>query len=172
MVAKKECVTAALDSGDEILIIYVAFLVISNSNKVHPFCRAPIVLLKINETPTIVSTGYSDFRDIFSLKLVIKLLKYMEINNHTIDFVNGKHLRYRSIYSLGIIKLKTLKIFFKINLAHGFKRPSKYPTNTPIYFIWRPNGKLYPCVNYLKVSIIWPSRIVTCCLWWVRFLIN
>lgn len=48
----------------------------------------------------------------FLFKLVIKLLKYENINKYAIKFEKNKQLSYKSIYSLGLIEVKTLKTIF------------------------------------------------------------
>ena len=47
------------------------------------------MILKINKVFTIVFIKYSNFINIFSSKLVFKLLKYIKINNHKIKLVNN-----------------------------------------------------------------------------------
>ena len=46
--------------------------------------------LKVDKTSTKVSCEYVDFTDIFSPKLIIKLLEHMQINNHTIKLVDNE----------------------------------------------------------------------------------
>lgn len=46
------------------------------------------------------------------------LLKHTKINNYTINLIKNKQLFYKLIYSLEIVKLKTLKTYIKTNLAH------------------------------------------------------
>ena len=51
---------------------------------------------------------------------ITKLLEYIRINNYTIKLEKNKQLLFSSIYSLQPIKLETLKIYIKTNLANGF----------------------------------------------------
>lgn len=51
---------------------------------------------------------YLDFTSFFSSNYMAKLLKYAEITNYPINLEEGKQPPYGSIYSLGLVKLKTL----------------------------------------------------------------
>ena len=50
----------------------------------------------------------------------MKLLEYTKINNYTIKLEKDKQLFFSLIYILRLIKLKTLKIYIKTNLASNF----------------------------------------------------
>ena len=50
----------------------------------------------------------------------MKLLENIKINEHTIELEKGKQLLSGSIYNLRLVKLETLKIYIKTNLANGF----------------------------------------------------
>ena len=52
------------------------------------------------------------------------------------------------MHSLKPIELEMLKAYIKTNLANGFIKPSKSPTNTPILFDQKSDGFLWLCVNY------------------------
>ena len=82
---------------------------------------------------TKVFNKYTNFVNIFLPKLVIKFSKYISINNHAIKLVNNKQPLYGSIYSLNLIKLKTLKAYIKNNLANSFIRSFKYLIPTFIF---------------------------------------
>ena len=47
-----------------------------------------IVALIVNEASISMPTEYSNFADVFSLKLASELFKYTEINNNAIELVN------------------------------------------------------------------------------------
>ena len=47
------------------------------------------------------------------------------INNQAINLIKSKQTLYGLIYSLGLIKLETLKIYIEINLANRFIRSFK-----------------------------------------------
>ena len=55
---------------------------------------------------------------------------------------------YGLIYSLGPVKLKTLKAYIENNLVNGFIKPFKSPTRTPILFDKKLDGSLKLCVEY------------------------
>ncbi len=54
----------------------------------HPSKRTQIAYVKVDEAPIEVPSKYTDFADIFSSKLFVKLPKYMGINNHAIKLVD------------------------------------------------------------------------------------
>ena len=70
------------------------------------------------------------------------------MNKHVIKLEEGKQPSFRPINSLGLVELKTLKIYIKINLANGFIRPFKSPAEAPILFDRKPDGNLHLCVDY------------------------
>ena len=72
----------------------------------------------------------------------------MRINNHTIKLVDDRQPPYGFIYSLGPIKLETLKAYIKNNLTNGFIMPFKSHVGVPIFFNKKPNGSLRLCVDY------------------------
>lgn len=84
---------------------------------------------------TTVSKEYSNFINVFSLKLAAKLSEYNKINNYIINLIDGKQPLYVPIYSLKPIELETLKMYIDINLANNFITPSKSSIGTPILFI-------------------------------------
>ena len=54
----------------------------------YPLKKAQIAYLKADKAPIKVPNKYTDFADIFSLKLTTKLLEHIRINNHTIELVD------------------------------------------------------------------------------------
>ena len=101
----------------------------------HPLKKASIAHLKVDKALIQVFSKYADFIDIFLLKLVAKLLKYIKINNHIIKLVNNYQLLYSFIYYLSFIKLEILKIYIKNNLINGFIRSFKCSTRALIFLI-------------------------------------
>lgn len=61
-----------------------------------------------------------DFANIFLKKLAIFLLEKTNSNKHIIKLSKNKHLFYKLIYRLDLVKLQTLKIYIKNNLANNF----------------------------------------------------
>ncbi len=114
----------------------------------HPSRGAQIAHLKADEALSKVPSKYADFGDIFFLKLAVKLPKYTEINDYTIELVDDRQPPYGLIYSLGPVELETLKAYIKNNLANSFIRPSKSPAGAPILFDKKPDGSLRLYVNY------------------------
>ena len=94
----------------------------------HLSKRAQIAYLKADEALTKVPSKYTDFADVFSPKLVAKLLEH-RISNHVIKLVNDRQPLYGLIYSLGLVELETLKPYIKNNLANGFIKVVKHLTN-------------------------------------------
>lgn len=82
--------------------------------------RSQIASLITKKLFIIVFAQYTDFINIFFLNLVSKLGKHITINSYVIELLNSQQLSYKPIYSLGIMKLKTLKAYIKTNLAKGF----------------------------------------------------
>ena len=91
---------------------------------------------------------YSDFANVFSKKKALVLLECTKLNEYAINLKNGKQLPYESIYSLGPVKLETLKTYIKIYLKTGFIQPSKSPAGISILFDKKSDSYLYLCVNY------------------------
>ena len=64
----------------------------------------------------------------------MELLKYIKINNHTIELEKNKQLFFYLIYSLKLIKLKILKTYIKVNQTNNFIQSSKSPVRVLILF--------------------------------------
>ncbi len=62
--------------------------------------------------------------------------------------VEGKQPPYKPIYSLGLVKLETLKIYTKIYLKTRFIWSFKSPTSISIFFDLKPDRSLYLYINY------------------------
>ena len=72
----------------------------------------------------------------------------IDLNEHAIKLEGDKQPPYGPIYSLGLVKLETLKAYIKTHLKTGFIWPSKSPAGAPILFNKKPNGSLCLCVDY------------------------
>ena len=77
-------------------------------------------ILSLITKEVIVLLKYTDFANVFLNKLAKVLLEKTDINKHTIKLLNNKQLFCRLIYGLGLVKLKTLKIYIKIKLSNSF----------------------------------------------------
>ena len=97
---------------------------------------------------------YSDYSNVFSAKNAIKLPENTGMNEHIIKLEEDKQPLFRSIYSLGPVKLETLKAYIKINLANDFIQPSKSPTKALILFDRKPDRSLCFCVDYWGLNNI------------------
>ena len=110
--------------------------------------EAQVGTLLFNKAPIEISTKYSNYSNIFSLEYVAELPENTGINEHTIELKEGKQPLFRSIYSLELVELETLKTYIKTNLANNFIQPSKSPARTPILFNRKPNKNFCLCVDY------------------------
>ena len=87
--------------------------------------RTQITSLKTDEAPISIPSEYADFTNILSKDLIAELPEYIEINDYTVELINGYQPLYEPIYSLGPVELKILKIYIKTNLTNCFIRPLK-----------------------------------------------
>ncbi len=110
--------------------------------------RAEIAYLKTNKAFIEVFSKYANFANIFSPKLAVKLFKYININDQVIELIVNQQCLYYPIYSLGPIKLKTLKAYIENNLANDFIKSSKFPAEASIYFDQKLDRSLNLCVDY------------------------
>ena len=74
------------------------------------------------------------------------------MNNYAIKLEKDKQPFFSPIYSLGLIKLKTLKTYIKTNLINGFICPSKSPIKAIILFDQKPDRSFSFCVNYWDLN--------------------
>ena len=70
------------------------------------------------------------------------------INKHNIEFEVGKQLLYRPIYSLGPVKLETLKTYIKTHFKTRFIQSFKSPAGALILFDKKPDSSPWLCVDY------------------------
>ena len=116
--------------------------------------------MKADKAPIKVSSKYADFANIFLPKLTEKLLKYIKMNNHIIELIDDQQALYSPIYSLGFVKLKTLKTYIENNLANNFIRPSKSSARVFIFFNKKLDRSLrlgvdYQSFNNLIIKILY-----------------
>ena len=78
----------------------------------------------------------------------LQLPKNTSINKYTIQLQDAGQPPYRPIYSLGPVKLETLKTYIKTHLKTGFIQPSKSSAVALILYDKKPDGSLWLCVNY------------------------
>ena len=171
LVHLKEFVIAALDADSETFVVDVAIreqeeMAMNSKKKAQIKVQsraqskaqsgAQVGALIFNKATTEVLAEYSDYSDVFSAENVAKHSENNGINEHAIKLEEGKQPSFEPIYSLGPVKLKTLKTYIETNLANGFIRPSKSPAGAPILFDRKPDGSFRLCVDYrgLKNIII------------------
>ena len=68
-------------------------------------------------------------------KLDVELLEYLRIKKYIINLEKNKYLLYKSIYSLGFIKLETLKTHIMTNIANNFIWLFKFSAKANFFFI-------------------------------------
>lgn len=147
LIGKREFATATLYTEVETFLVYVASLAISDMSKVYSSHKASIALFQVDEAFAIILPEYSDFTDVFLPKLIAELSKHMDIHNNAINLVDGNQPPYEPIYSLRPMKLETLKIFIKINLANDFIRSFKSLADALILVVWKPDVSVCLCIN-------------------------
>ena len=143
---KKEFAKATLDDNIEVCVLYISFLSLRSRMTIHLIKKAQIILLLAKKITILAK--YLDFADVFLKESSNVLPEQTGANKYAIQLEQGKQPPYGSLYSLGLIELKTLKIYIKTNLANGFIRILKSPASTLAFFICKPNGSFYLCVNY------------------------
>ena len=144
LINKKEFAKAALDEKSETFVVYVASL--NLIPEIHSDKTAQIASLLTEKVK--ILDKYSDFTDVFSEEKTLVLPERTELNEHAIDLEDGKQLSYGPIYSLGPMKLETLKTYIEIHLKTGFIRPSKSPASALILLDKKPDSSLCLCVDY------------------------
>lgn len=113
---------------------------------IHPKRKALIPSLLVEKFT--VPAKYLDFADIFWKELAEVFLEQTRDNQHAIELEKGKEPPYEPIYNLGLVELKTLKIYIEINLANGFIRYMNFLANASIFCVCKPNSSLCLNVNY------------------------
>ena len=116
--------------------------------------QTQVRVLLFNKASIKVLAKYSDYSNVFSMENTVELLENTRIYKYTIKLEKDKQLPFVSIYSLKLVKLETLKIYIKINLANGFIWLSKSSTRAFILFDKKPNRSLHLCVNYWSLNNI------------------
>ncbi len=119
LIDKRELVKFVLDENSETFIIYVSALK-ATENSIHPFWAAQIATLQWDKAPTEISAKYSDYADVFSSDLVMKLPENTGMNEHAIKLIDDKQSPYKPIYALNPVELETLKTYIETYLKTGF----------------------------------------------------
>ena len=95
---------------------------------------------------------YSNYNNVYSAEYIAKFSQYNGINDYDIKLEEDKQSFFGPIYSLGPIKLKTLKTYIKTNLANGFICLSKSLTGVPIFYDRKPNSSFGLYVDYQDLN--------------------
>ena len=144
LINKKEFAKAALDKKSETFVVHMASL--NLAPQIHPDKTALIASLLIKQVK--IPNKYLDFANVFLEEKALVLLERTEFNQHVIKLEEGKQPPYGPTFSLGPVKLETLKTYIETHLKTGFIRPFKSLTGTPILFDQKPNGNFCLCVDY------------------------
>ena len=153
LVDSKEFVIAALDVDSKTFVVHVAIQEWEEM-LVYAEKQAQVGALIFNKAPTKVLAEYSDYNNVFSAENAAELSENTGMNEHAIKLEEGKQPPFGPIYSLGPVKLKTLKTYIETNLANGFIRPSKFPAGAPIFFNRKLDRSLRLCVDYWGLNNI------------------
>ena len=153
IIDSKEFVIMALDVNNKTFVMHMA---IRNQEKMlmHSKKQAQVRALLFDKALTEVLAEYSDYSNIFLAENAAKLPENTGINKHAIKLEEGKQSPFGPIYSLGLVELKILKTYIKINLVNDFIWPSKSPAGASILFDKKPNKSLRLCVNYWGLNNI------------------
>ena len=84
----------------------------------------------------------------FQKKKTLVLPECTKLNEHFINLENGKQPLHGPIYSLGSVKLETLKIYIETHLKTGFIWPYESLTSAPILFDKMSDSSLRLYVDY------------------------
>lgn len=88
LVRIKKFVVVVFDLDNKIFVVYIVLYTSFDLGlEVHPFYKTRIASLKADKTLISVLSKYTAFVNIFSKDLVVKLLKYIRINNYTINLI-------------------------------------------------------------------------------------
>ena len=144
LINKKEFAKAALDKKSETFVIHVVFLNLAPG--IHLDKATQIASLLTEEVK--ILDKYSDFANVFLEEKTLVLPNCTDFIEYVIELEDDKQPSYEPIYSLGAMKLETLKTYIETHLKIGFIWPSKSPTGAPIFFNKKPDNSFCLCVDY------------------------
>ena len=140
----KEFGKTVLNEKSETFVVHMTFFNLASGT--HLERKTQIASLPTEEVK--IPDKYLDFTNVFSEEKVLVLSKRTKLNEHAINLEDGKQPPYGPVYSLGLVKLETLKIYIETHLKTGFIWPFKSPAGAPILFDKKPDGSFRPCVDY------------------------
>lgn len=137
-------VKSVLDEESKTFVVHIATLKDPLLEIIIYFLRkACITTLKQNGAPTKISTKYFDFANVFIEEKILILPEQTDFNKYAIKLKRDKQQFYGFIYSLGLVKVKTLKNYIKTHLKIGFISLSKSPASASILFDKKLDINLY-----------------------------
>ena len=140
-------------AGNKTFVVYVT---IQEYEEMPMYSKKPaqIKVLLFDKASIEVLIKYSNYNNVFLGENAIKLLVHTKINNYAIELEEDKQRFFEPIYSLGLVELKTLKIYIKTNLADSFIKPFKSHSKIFILFDWKPDRSFCLYVNYWGLNNI------------------
>ena len=136
---------------DENIIAFVVHIASLTPKMTIDSARKIQILLFITKKST-VPAKYLDFDDVFLKKLAEMLPKRAGIKKHAIKLEDSKQPPYGPIYSLGSVKLETLKTYIIKNLNNSFFWPLKFLACALFLFVQNLDNSLHLCVNYCRLN--------------------
>lgn len=133
LVKKREFAVAALDPKDEIFVVHVTPFAISD--EIYSSHKVQIASFTVNEALTTIFPKYFNFTNVFFSELTTELFEYTRINNYAINLVDGKQSLYELIFSLGLVELKSLKIYMKTYLVNTLIRLCEFLASALIFYL-------------------------------------
>lgn len=93
LINKREFAKTALEKNSENFVMHIAALKVPLSDMTIHFsqiAQVQVAALQENKTQTKISSGYTDYADVFSLNLAMELPKNTDVNKHVIKFIKNK----------------------------------------------------------------------------------
>ena len=85
---KKKFAVSTFNPEYKTLVIYIIALSVGLNDEVYPSKKHYKAYLKVDKALIKDFNEYTNFADVFSSKLAVKLPKYMSINNYAIKFID------------------------------------------------------------------------------------
>lgn len=72
--------------------------------------------------------------------------------DHIIPLNDNQQPPFGPLYGMSSVELTALREYLEDNLAKGFIRYSSSPAGEPVIFVWKKDGSLRLCVDYLGLN--------------------
>ena len=92
-----------------------------------------------------------DYKDVFD-KVTAEWFPESRPWDHAIDLKEDFIPHDCKVYPMTLPEQAKLDKFIDKNLAKGYIRPSKSPMASPLFFVSKKDGKLWPCQDYQKLN--------------------